>query len=148
MNIYFKIIQKEAILQIIPVLQKLNTKTPEHLLKERVLEMAEYPHYECAGVFDDDKLIGICGLWHFTRHYVGKSIELDHLIIDESYRGHKIGERFFSWLEAYTKSKGFEAIELNTYTGNRKSHKFYYNQGYEIYGFHFVKVTRKDKNFY
>ncbi len=39
-------------------------------------------------------------------------------------------------------------MELNTYTGNRKSHKFYYNEGFEIYGFHFIKVMRENQKFY
>jgi len=48
----------------------------------------------------------------------------------------------------YLKDKGCEATELNTFTGNRKSHKFYYNEGYEIYGFHMLKVLRDDGEFY
>ena len=148
MNIQYKPIEKEAILEILPLLQKLNTTTPFDLLKTRVLEMVNYQNYECVGVFDEKKLIGISGLWYSTRHYIGKSVEPDHVIINEDYRGKNIGNQFFKWIYNYTKSKGCEAIELNTYTGNRKSHKFYYNEGFEIYGFHFLKVMREDKNFY
>ncbi|CAM1335043.1 GNAT family N-acetyltransferase [Tenacibaculum aestuariivivum] len=148
MNINFKLIQKEEILSILPLLQKTNTTTPRDILKKRVLEMANYNTYECIGVFDANSLIGICGLWYSTRHYIGKSVEPDHVIINEKYRGNKLGTKFFNWLYKYTKEKGCEAMELNTYTGNRKSHKFYYNEGFEIYGFHFLKVMREDKNFY
>lgn len=148
MNLQFKVIESHQILQIIPLLEKLNITTPPEILKNRVLEMATYTNYECVGAFDNEKLIGICGLWYATRHYIGKSVEPDHVIINEDYRGKNIGEQLFKWIENHTKQKGCEAIELNTYTGNRKSHKFYYNQGFEIYGFHFVKVTRDDKKFY
>ena len=141
-------IAKENILEIIPLLQKLNTKTPKDLLKRRVLEMTNYENYECIGVFYNDKLIGVCGLWYSIRHYIGKSVEPDHVVIDESFRGQNIGKQLFSWIYEYTKSKGCEAVELNTYTGNTKSHKFYYNEGFDIYGFHFLKVTRKDEKFY
>ena len=110
--------------------------------------MFECSNYECVGVFDNQKLIGISGLWYSVRHYVGKSVEPDHVVIDEEYRGNNIGKQFFNWIYEYTKEKGCEAIELNTYTGNRKSHKFYYNEGFEIYGFHFVKVMREDQKFY
>ena len=148
MNIHFKSINKKDILSILPLLQKINTTTPHDILKARVLEMIECSNYECVGTFDGNKLIGISGLWYSIRHYVGKSVEPDHVIIDETYRGKNIGKQFFSWIYEYTKSKGYEAIELNTYTGNRKSHKFYYNEGFEIYGFHFVKVLREDNTFY
>jgi GNAT superfamily N-acetyltransferase len=148
MNIEIHPIAKENILDIIPLLQKVNTKTPTDLLKERVLEMVNYPNYECIGVFADKRLIGISGLWYTFRHYIGKSAEPDHVIIDEAFRGQNIGKQLFNWIYEYTKSKGCEAVELNTYTGNTKSHKFYYNEGFNIYGFHFLKVTRDDEKFY
>lgn len=148
MNLLFKTINKEDILTILPLLKVANTTTPHDILKKRVLEMVNYANYECVGVFDDHKLIGVCGLWYSVRHYIGKSVEPDHVIIDSNYRGKSIGKQFFSWIYEHTKAKGCEAMELNTYTGNTKSHKFYYNEGFDIYGFHFLKVMRKDQKFY
>jgi diamine N-acetyltransferase len=69
-----QIIRKEEILTIIPILRKLNIKTPLELPKERVLEMAEITSYECVGLYIDGKLKGISGLWYATRHYVGKRL--------------------------------------------------------------------------
>ena len=148
MNLKIQPILKENILDILPLLKKVNTKTPHELLELRILEMITYPTYECIGLYNDTKLIGICGLWFSFRHYIGKSAEPDHVIIDEAYRGQNLGKQFFNWIYEYTKSKGCEAVELNTYTGNTKSHKFYYNEGFDIYGFHFLKVTRDDEKFY
>lgn len=148
MTIDFDVIKKENLLDIFPLLEQLNNTTPKEILKERIIEMGNYQNYECIGAFDNNKLIGIVGLWYSTRHYIGKSVEPDHVIIDENYRGLNIGKDFFSWIYDYTQSKGCEAVELNTYSGNRKSHKFYYNEGFEIYAFHFVKVIRDDKKFY
>jgi len=148
MTLHFNIIPTDKLQDIIPLLQQLNTTTPKELLKQRVTEMGNYQNYECVGAFDNEKLIGISGLWYSTRHYIGKSVEPDHVIISDEYRGKNIGKQFFNWIYEYTKAKGCEATELNSYSGNRKSHKFYYNEGYEIYGFHFLKVMRDDKKFY
>ncbi|QVY66975.1 GNAT family N-acetyltransferase [Polaribacter sp. Q13] len=148
MNTLIKVIEAEEILTIIPLLTKLNSKTPLELLKERVLEISKNTNYECVGIYIDEKLVGISGLWYSTRHYIGKSVEPDHVIIDESIRGQGLGKQFFNWIDNHIKSKGCEAIELNTYASNPKSHKFYYNEGYNIYGFHFLKVLREDKKFY
>jgi GNAT superfamily N-acetyltransferase len=148
MDINIKPIIKEDILDIIPLLQIINTKTPINILKQRVLEMAELPHYECIGLYNNEALIGITGLWYSTRHYIGKTVEVDHVVINEAFRGKNIGKQFLKWIYEYTQSKGSEAVELNTYTGNTKSHKFYYNDGFNIYGFHFLKVTREDEKFY
>ncbi|MCL7764912.1 GNAT family N-acetyltransferase [Polaribacter sp. Z014] len=148
MNTLIKVIEAEEILTIIPLLTKLNSKTPLELLKERVLEISKNTNYECVGIYIDEKLVGISGLWYSTRHYIGKSVEPDHVIINESIRGQGLGKQFFRWIDNHVKSKGCEAIELNTYASNPKSHKFYYNEGYNIYGFHFLKVLREDKKFY
>ena len=83
-----------------------------------------------------------------TRHYSGRSVEPDHVYIDEAYRGKGLGKQFFKWIYDYVLSKGYEAVELNTYVSNHPSHKFYYNEGYEIYGFHMLKILRENKEFY
>ena len=136
----FKIIDKKDINTIIPLIQKLtNNASSDALLKERFAIMVK-ENYECAGVFEDNILIGICGMWFQTRHYAGKSMEVDHVYIDEVYQGKGLGKEFFKWLYNYAKSKGCTASELNTYVQNYPSHKFYYNEGYEIYGYHFYKT--------
>ncbi len=142
-----KIVKKEEIFSIIPLLRILNENTPEKVLKERLKEMTEQ-NYECLGLYDREQLIGICGLWYSTRHYIGKSAEVDHVIINSDYRNKGLGRYFFEKIYTYLKEKGCEATELNTFTGNRKSHKFYYNEGYEIYGFHMLKILRNDQEFY
>jgi GNAT superfamily N-acetyltransferase len=148
MNITFNTVDSKDILEILPLLSIINTKTPSEILKKRVLEMVNYQNYECVAAFDNGKMIGICGLWYSTRHYIGKSVEPDHVIISEEYRGQGLGKLFFKWIYEYTKEKGCEAMELNTYTSNNKSHKFYYNEGFNIYAFHFLKVLREDEKFY
>jgi hypothetical protein len=148
MNIRIEPIPPSDILQVIPLLRKINQKTPLDLLESRMKEMTELPNYECIGMYDDGELIGISGLWYSTRHYIGKTVEADHVVIDERYRNQGLGKKFFDWIHEYTQSKGCGAIELNTFVDNRKSHKFYYNLGYEIYGFHMLKVMREDKKFY
>ena len=148
MNIKFKIIPSENILEIIPLLQQLNKLTPKYLLEERIIQMSKLAYYECIGAFENEKLIGICGLWYSVRHYIGTSVEPDHVVIDENYRNKNIGNLLFDWIENYVKQKGCEAIELNSYTANRKSHKFYHKKNFEIYGFHYVKVIRDDKEFH
>ena len=146
-HIIVKPILNSDILTIIPLLKILNDKTPDNLLEERLLEMTEQ-NYECIGLFDKNKLIGICGLWYSTRHYIGKSAEVDHVIIDNTYRNLGLGQIFFKWIYNYLIEKGCEGTELNTFVNNRKSHKFYYNEGYEIFGFHMVKILRDNGEFY
>ena len=139
MSFTFKIIEKDAIYCVIPLVEKLNDyKISTAVLKQRFSEMAGQ-NYECAGVYDQEKLIGICGLWFCTRHYAGKSVEIDHVFIETAYRGNGLGKTFFSWICNYVSAKGCNTAELNTYATNYASHKFYYNEGFNILGYHFLK---------
>lgn len=138
-EISFHIITTSEIFVILPLLKKLGNDTvPEELLKERLLEMVKQ-NYECVGIYDDKKLIGISGLWFQTRHYAGRSIEMDHVIIDDAYRSHGIGKMLIEYVSVYAQKKHCKWIELNSYVHNFPSHKFFNNQGFKAKGYHFVK---------
>jgi len=140
MNISIKVLSRDQILDIIPLMiEYTEGKTERAVLEARFLEMASQ-NYECAAMYDGDKLIGVAGMWFMTRHYSGKSMEPDHVYISNEYRRKGLGKRFFDWMHAYAKEKGCNSSELNTYVQNYPSHKFYYNEGYEIYGYHFYKT--------
>jgi len=138
-HIRFRIIPAEDILTIIPLLNKLGSEgVSEELLIERTLEMAQQ-NYECVGIYDGEKLMGACGMWFQTRHYAGRSLEVDHVIIDEAYRSKGIGNKLMEFVYDYAEKKTCNWVELNTYVSNFPSHKFYYNQGFVAKGYHFVK---------
>ena len=139
MPIQFTLLQPKDIPDIVPLIQEFNeNKFSPEVLTQRFETMFKQ-HYECVGVFDGDRLIGLTGLWYQTRHYSGQSCEVDHVYIDQNYRSGGIGKQLFEFIEAHVKKKGCEAIELNTYVKNAASHKFYYNLGFKILGFHFLK---------
>lgn len=143
-NIQIEFIPKADILIIMPLLTKLNQNVKHEVLRKRILEMNEQ-NYECIGIYLNDDLVGICGLWFQTRHYSGRSIELDHVMIDESIQSKGIGKKLIDWIYDYAKKEGYEAVELNTYVSNPRSHKFYYNMGFEIKGYHFVNFDLPNK---
>jgi GNAT superfamily N-acetyltransferase len=145
--IEFNLIPKENIFEIIPLLKQLNDKSPTHLVRERLLEMTTQ-NYECVGMYLNGKLIGICGIWYMTRHYIGKSSEIDHVVIDKKLQSKGYGKQFILWVVAHLKSKGVEACELNAYIPNVKSHIFYEREDFKKYGFHFLRVLRDDGEFY
>jgi GNAT superfamily N-acetyltransferase len=139
MQIQFKIIPAESIDVVVPLVKKMsNPSITEPLLLKRFKEMVTQ-NYECIGVYDAEKLVGVSGLWFCTRHYSGRSVELDHVFIEDAYRNKGLGSKFVNWIQGYVKSKGCEAIELNAYIANEPSHKFYERDGFQKLGYHFVK---------
>ena len=82
---------------------------------------------------------GISSAWTTVRLYSGKQLEVDNVVIDSSQQSKGLGKLFFEFIENWAKKNEYKTIELNTYVQNSKSHKFYYNLGYSILGFHFWK---------
>jgi GNAT superfamily N-acetyltransferase len=140
MSYQFRMVPKQHFDRIVPLVYALNEgNVEEAVLTLRFNEM-KHQNYECAGIYDtDDTLVGVSGLWFCTRHYSGKSVELDHVFIAQEHRNNGLGKQFMSWIETHIKGRGCQSIELNTYVQNYPSHKFYYNEGFEILGYHFLK---------
>ena len=133
-----ELIQKGRIKVILPFLQQLNPKISFEVLKIRLKEMVA-SGYECVGVYDQDKLIGISGMWFLTKYYVGKHVEPDNVYILPEYQGKGIGKLLMNWIFEYAKSKGCESSELNCYIENKEGQKFWMNQGYELIAYHYQR---------
>ena len=135
----FKIIPSDQIGLIIPLVKKMaKDSVADAVLLQRLQEMSTQ-NYECVGVYDHQQLIGVAGMWFCTRHYSGRSVEVDHVCIEEAYRNQGLGSQLMIWIENYVSKKGYETIELNTYVENILSHKFYEKEGFKKLGFHFLK---------
>ena len=118
MDFIFKIIEKDKIYAVIPLIEKLNDyRISVDVLEARFKEMLNQ-NYECAGIFEDDVLIGICGLWFCTRHYSGKSVEVDHVYIDENYRGKGLGKWIHRHGFSMMKAQGGKLYHGGTVTEN------------------------------
>lgn len=138
-KLIIKLIPKEEINLILPLLKLINENTEENILEERLQMMSEHS-YQCIGVFEEDKLVGICGFWILVKHYIGKHIEPDNVVIHPNYRSEGIGDKMMAWIYQYGKSEGCVASELNCYTNNESGLKFWLNQGYEQIGVHLRKL--------
>ena len=130
---------KEDINIFLPLVHELMGNTVENTVLKQRFEAMFGQHYECHGIYSDDMLVGVFGLWFATRHYCGKTCEPDHVFITPEHRGLGLGKEVFNWIFNYVRQKGCETSELNSYVSNYPSHKFYLNAGYEILGYHFLK---------
>lgn len=135
----FKILSINDLDQIAVLGQQLNPDLSLQQTKDYFLQMFDFQNYICFGVFLNEELVGISSAWTTVRLYSGKQLEVDNVIIDKAQQSKGLGKLFFEYLENWAKEKEYKTIELNTYVQNSKSHKFYYNLGFDILGFHFLK---------
>ncbi len=142
-NMTIQMIPVEDLFSIIPLLRVLNSTIPEVLLRERLGEMVGQG-YQCAGLYDGGRLIGICGLWILTKYYVGKHVEPDNVVILEEYRGRGLGKRLMEWVHEFAKSQGAIASELNCYLPNERGNAFWEKEGYRKIAWHYQRPIESE----
>lgn len=67
-------------------------------------------------------------------------MEIDNFIVHPDHRSKGIGKLLTDYVNQKAMDLDCTMIVLDAFTGNFKAHKFYYNQGYNPRGFHFIKT--------
>ena len=125
--------------RILELVQLLNPHVSAEDLRSRLAENWGFQGYHTLGLFNTEgKIIAISSAWVTTRLYGGKLVELDNVIVDPEYRG-GVGSFFLEQLQEWAKAQGCVRMELKTYVTNKRSHKFYFDHGFDIRAFYFVK---------
>ena len=61
-----------------------------------------------------------------------RSIYIDDLCVDESWRGHHVGEALFDFVREEARRMGCYEITLNVWEGNDSARRFYEKQGLTV----------------
>ena len=139
-NLNFKLIDPiNYFNNCVELLSQLNPKMELSYIENTLKKMTELPGYKCFGLFENNELIGISSGWTSIRIYCGKQLELDNVIINKNLHSKGLGNWFLDKINNWASQNEYDSIELNTYVENSRSHKFYFNQGYKILGYHFQK---------
>ncbi len=139
-SVTFEKLSETHISEIARLGHQLNPKLSLAQVRAYFEEMFQFSTYHCFGLYIDQQLVGISSGWITIRLYSGKQLEVDNVIIDNALQSKGLGKVFFEHIENWAKAENCKTIELNTYVQNSKSHKFYFNLGYSILGFHFWKA--------
>ncbi len=142
-SIIVRLIPTDQLPAILPLVKMLNPDINEAVLARR-LEQMPGQGYQCAGAYLEEQLVGICGLWIATRFYCGKYLEPDNVVIHPDFRSLGVGQTLMAWVYDYARAQNCEVVELNSYVGSPRAHKFYFGEGFQILGFHFQKKLDGD----
>ena len=96
--------------------------------------------YKQVAIFENKQCIGLTGYWHNTKLWTGPYLEIDNFIVHPDHRKKGIGKIITDFIDAKAKELLCSCVVLDAFTGNFPAHRFYYNQGYEPRGFHFIKT--------
>ncbi len=133
----------EEILAQIEVIRYLYPKFTLEKYESYLKEMI--PHnYKQVAVFDGAICVGISGFWSGVKLWSGKYIEIDNFIVHPEHRSKGIGKMMTDYINDKATEAGCTMIVLDAFTGNFTAHRFYYNQGYNPRGFHFIKMLNED----
>ena len=97
-------------------------------------------NYQQVIVNKNNKTIALTGVWIGTKLWSGKYIEIDSFVVDEDFRGQKIGDILIKEVHKIAEKEGANQIVLDAFTTNFTAGKFYINHGFQPKGFHFVKI--------
>ena len=118
---------------------KMSLERYESFLKDMI------PHnYKQLAIFENNVCLGLTGFWFGTKLWTGKYIEIDNFIVHPNHRKKGIAKMLTDYLEKKAVALDCTGIVLDAFTGNFTAHRFYFNQGYEPRGFHFIKMINEE----
>ena len=130
-------------LEQIEIIRHLYPNISEEKYK-RYLE-AMIPHnYTQIAIFEDQECVGLTGLWYGIKLWSGKYMEIDNFIVHPEHRSKGIGKMLTDYVNQKATELNCTMIVLDAYTQNFTAHRFYFNQGYNPRGFHFVKTLNEE----
>ncbi len=129
----------EAMLEAYPLVSQMYNKMDFASYKENVREMIALNNFKMVGAFLDDELVGVSGYWVSFMLYCGRYLQVSNFVVDKNIRGKGIGRRVMRHLEQMARDLNCQKFVLDSYTENKKSHPFYFSEGFYIRGFHFMK---------
>jgi ribosomal protein S18 acetylase RimI-like enzyme len=96
--------------------------------------------YQQVAIFENDQCVALSGFWYNIKLWTGPYLEIDNFIVHPQYRKKSLGKQITDFIDAKAQELSCTCIVLDAFTSNFTAHRFYYNQGYEPRGFHFIKT--------
>ena len=133
----------EEMLAQIEIIRHLYPNISDEKYKFYLEEMI--PHnYTQVVVYDGEVCVGLTGLWYGIKLWCGKYMEIDNFIVHPNHRSKGIAKLLTDYVNQKATDLDCTMIVLDAFTGNFTAHRFYYNQGYNPRGFHFIKMMNEE----
>lgn len=125
----------ESIKRLIPQL----TPTDTDISIESLSELINCGESELIIAWDKDEVVGALSLVVFTIP-TGKKAFIEDVVVDESYRGHGLGEKMVRKAIDLAKEKNVKRIELSSRPSRIPANKLYQKMGFKIRETNFYRL--------
>lgn len=92
----------------------------------------------------DDAIVGVIGIMHNHNIHDGFVTYIEHVVVDDNYRGRGFGTQLIEFAENRAREEGCFLIELDTDLGEERAESLYKKNGYNICGHYFHKTLKRD----
>lgn len=131
--------KKEEMLQAFPLVNLMYPKMSEKEFSAALDEMISLNNYKMVALFEDKKMLAVCGYWLASMLYCGLYLQASNLVVTQEMRSQGLGKKILNFLEEKAKALKCKKLVLDSYTENKKSHPLYFRENFYIRGFHFMK---------
>ncbi len=127
----------EALRSIAPVLLQLRPDFTEESLIAQIKRQA-LSGFQIAYLEAEGRPVCVAGFIPCEKLAWGKSLYIDDLVTDETYRSHGAGKRMLDWFKTFARENGYGQIHLDSRNIRLDAHRFYVREGFSKDGFHFT----------
>ena len=94
---------------------------------------------EMAVALDGERVVGVAVFRVIEKTHSGRELYCDDLVTDAAARSKGAGRAMVAYMESLARSRGCDALALDSGTHRPQAHKFYFREGLVVSAFHFTK---------
>lgn len=120
---------------------------PNNLTREKytaLLKEMLTGNYRQIVALDEDTIVGVAGLTFATKIWSGKYTDMDHVVVDNNYRGMGVGKQLLAYTKDLCEKENCQILSCDVYSENFSAQRFYMNEGFVPRGFHFIHTFKDD----
>lgn len=108
-----------------PIMKQLRTHLNTHSFIELVSQAVEENDYQLFALYDENRIVAVCGFMPTITLYNGKSIWVCDLVTDSSLRSKGYGKTLLNYVEHWAKKQNYDVVSLSSGLQRASAHQFY-----------------------